>query len=1100
MSAPRSNCPVCTARLPPSGICVACELERALTAGAGEPGPPSTPPVEALPREFGEYHLVREIARGGMGVVYEARQVRAGRVVALKMISATAVSGLGTRQRFRIEAEAAARLDHPHIVTIHDVGEVGGTPFYSMRLVQGSDLAVRLVEGPLPARAAVDLMIPVARAVQHAHAHGILHRDLKPGNILLDAEGRPHLTDFGLAKVLRGDQDQPVTREIIGTPAYMAPEMTRANSTLTTASDVWALGAILYQCLTGRVPFPGESWIETFKGIANDEPAHPCPDDRQLGTIVLTCLRKDPDKRYRSAASLADDLERWRDRLPIQARPVSPAERLALFTRRHPAIAALSLVLLATVGVSAVLLTHEYRNKIQAKAEAERHSRDALSASLRAQTSERAARESLYFAQMGSAIRAREEGDFGLARRLLAGMEPALRGLEWRLLNHLCRGDDLPPEGARTGPFASFPQGDPPGAVAFRPDGSEIAVGLGANRVTFLHTQTAAPYRTLDLPPLPAPSLREPARLARHLRFSPDGRRFSYAIGDWLRVVETETGRQLLSLRHVQPQAEWLDNRRLLWGAGTWYSNPSEDNAVILEVDTLVSTPLAKGLSAPVAISGDRRRVALCRDLATLQVFDTADFNTPLVSIGNASLAVRLASLSFDGSSVGAYFGGGPLGGFRMGVYDVAGGAKLHELRQPAHIQALVMDPVSPAIHVASKDPSLRSHRYRLLWPSGASMYDDLAEWMFAQPVPFGGAFNPPARFLTRSALRGMFEYRLGHEHNLLDVAVDPVSKRLASLGADRTLRLWNPNPAAATLRRLADARIHPHVQEVAPSADGAWVLAGRVRPGLSLWKPGEGVVAHLSERLEPLACWPDGRQLVYRPRDGNCVLLRLDGTNLVETAAFAGLRPVPGFDQVRGARLLADGNTVVGAFPGVLFSIDTQARKAECTRDLVMRMGKANVQGFDVSPDGHWVVSTGLGISAQIRAVDDLGTLVAELRSGQDYDTAPAFSPDGQWVMVGNEDGTLRRWRVGSWKPEESDEPRVAHRGAITALCYSPDGSALLTSGGDDLRVWDVEPFRLRAVFPTGGPRHFLRFADRGNQLFHGGLGTPLEVWDAHR
>jgi serine/threonine-protein kinase len=319
------------------------------------PGPPSQPPTvpplptgadrnaltlalgptapAAPPRAFGDYELLAELGKGGMGVVYQARQVSLDRVVALKAILPGCLTGAEDLQRFRTEAEATARLRHPHIVNIHEVGEVGGQHYYSMDYIAGPGLAQRLAGGPLPGPEAARCVLAVARAIHYAHRQGILHRDLKPSNILLDADGEPHVTDFGLAKKI-GDSGQTRTGAVLGTPSYMAPEQAAGrNKEIGPAADIYGLGAVLYECLTGRPPFKSETPLETVRQVLDRDPAPPrllnAKVDRDLEVICLKCLEKDPRRRYASAEELAADLERFLQGEPISIRSFNVLDRLA---------------------------------------------------------------------------------------------------------------------------------------------------------------------------------------------------------------------------------------------------------------------------------------------------------------------------------------------------------------------------------------------------------------------------------------------------------------------------------------------------------------------------------------------------------------------------------------------------------------------------------------------------------------------------------------------------------------------------------------------------------------------------------------------------
>ena len=290
-----------------------------LPAGSFVPG------VTPLPASFDDYELLEEIGRGGMGIVYRARQKSLGRIVAVKMLLRRDLATAADLARFRSEAEAAARLDHPGIVSIFEVGECGGHPFYSMRYIEGTTLAKRLAEGPVPLRETAGLLAKVAEAVDAAHHRGVLHRDLKPSNILIDSAGEPHVSDFGLAKRIEQDQSMTHTGAILGTPCYMSPEQAAGSrGDVGPTSDVWSLGAILYQMLTGRPPFQAANAMDTLLAVLESDP--PVPRsldpgvDRDLELIALKSLQKPQDLRYASAAGLAADLRAFLAGEPVAAR------------------------------------------------------------------------------------------------------------------------------------------------------------------------------------------------------------------------------------------------------------------------------------------------------------------------------------------------------------------------------------------------------------------------------------------------------------------------------------------------------------------------------------------------------------------------------------------------------------------------------------------------------------------------------------------------------------------------------------------------------------------------------------------------------------
>src|SRR5205809_272623 len=345
----------------PKGLCPACVLETGLgslgdesVAGIDDPGHPT----EVL-MDFGDYELLEEIGRGGQGVVYRARQKSLNRTVALKVIRLGQWATQAHLKRFRREAEAAANLDHPCIVPIYEVGEREGSCYFSMKFIDGGQLDEVARRTPISIRNAAELIAKLACTVHYAHEHGILHRDIKPDNILLDAKGEPHLTDFGLARLVETESTVTRTMEVLGTPSYMAPEQAIGNNArVGRATDVYGLGAVLYQLLTGHPPFAGGTTFETVRLVLNTEPRNPRlwnpKVDRDLATICLKCLEKDPQRRYSSALALAEDLERWLKHEPIRAK------RSGFFTHgrkwvsrnRTTAVLASSLIVLtAAIGV-----------------------------------------------------------------------------------------------------------------------------------------------------------------------------------------------------------------------------------------------------------------------------------------------------------------------------------------------------------------------------------------------------------------------------------------------------------------------------------------------------------------------------------------------------------------------------------------------------------------------------------------------------------------------------------------------------------------------------------------------------------------------------
>jgi tRNA A-37 threonylcarbamoyl transferase component Bud32 len=366
------RCPQCSAELPvdaPEGLCPRCLLQQGIGEDSGTPCSRANDPTLAprtadsgrlMPgshvRYFGDYELLDEIARGGMGIVWKARQTSLKRDVALKMIRNGALAGSNEVARFLREAEAAANLQHPNIVAIHEIGEHGGQHYFSMDYVTGRDLGSLVKEGPLSPRSAARYVKIIAEAVHFAHQRGTLHRDLKPQNVLIDASDQPRITDFGLAKLMKDDSQLTQSGVVMGSPSYMPPEQASGRQgDVGPASDVYSLGAILYELLTGRPPFRGSTPMATLCAVLQEEPTAPrrlkadVPLD--LETICLKCLEKSPSARYPTARALAEELDRFLKGEPIQARPASAVRKTVSWARRHPgvlaAFAALVIVALA---------------------------------------------------------------------------------------------------------------------------------------------------------------------------------------------------------------------------------------------------------------------------------------------------------------------------------------------------------------------------------------------------------------------------------------------------------------------------------------------------------------------------------------------------------------------------------------------------------------------------------------------------------------------------------------------------------------------------------------------------------------------------------
>ena len=416
-------CPVCGGPVPDD-----LPIPTSETATLAPEGPVGARPAGRDWPTVAGYEILGELGRGGMGVVYKARQIGLNRLVALKMILSGDHAGEAERKRFMVEAEAAARLRHPNIVQIFEVGEAAGLPFFSLEFVDGGSLAGRLGGTPWRPRRSAGLIETLARAVHAAHRAGIVHRDLKPANVLLTAEGQPKITDFGLAKKLDAADGPTQTGAVVGTPSYMAPEQAGDRAgVIGPATDVYALGAILYESLTGRPPFRAATPLDTVLQVINDEPVPPrqlqSKIPRDIETICLKCLRKEPRKRYESAEALAEDLVRFLDGKPITARRVGRPERAWRWCRRNPGVAGLTAAVFLSLAAGAAVASWF---AVQARDEAQQVRDEAAKV-----------RRHLYDAQMSRVELAWEQNEREAVPPLLEAQRPErtdgvdLRGPEW---------------------------------------------------------------------------------------------------------------------------------------------------------------------------------------------------------------------------------------------------------------------------------------------------------------------------------------------------------------------------------------------------------------------------------------------------------------------------------------------------------------------------------------------------------------------------------------------------------------------------------------------------------------------------------------------
>ncbi|MCI0537275.1 MAG: serine/threonine protein kinase [Verrucomicrobiales bacterium] len=1042
------TCSRCGTHLPGmllGGLCETCLLRFSL--GVGEPLPLEDdaagrslfemldPSLPENARTFGDYELIEEIGAGGMGVVWKARQRSLNRFVAVKMIRAGQLAREEDVRRFYNEAEAAARLQHAGIVAIHEIGDVEGQHFFSMELVEGATLAQLARQTPLPPRRAAMIVERIARIIHYAHGRGVLHRDLKPSNILLEGDDQPRITDFGLAKVLESSADLSRTSSILGSPAYMAPEQAKGDlSKVGHAADIYALGAILYELLTGRPPFQAATAMAMLQKVIDKEPlplrvvnsAIPL----ELETICLKCLEKDPLRRYARAEELANELRRFLRDEPITARPVSTFEKGWRWCRRKPVIATLSasvaLLLLAFVIGAPIAIYRINQEKNRAEAEAA------------------AKRVQLYVSELKLAEEALTEGNLPLARQLLERQVPArgetndLRGWEWRYLMGKCRSDELATFCRTAYPIA---------AMRVAPNGKWLATADRNGNVALFDYAERKQIAFLSAFTQIAPqgSLFE----RRALAISPDSQMVAVGVGNDVALWNARTFEQGAILRGHSNYVMYL---AFSPDGGLLASGGRDGTARLWKLasttpDVIAVLPGTK-MVCSFAFSDDGVLLAFGVGEASVRLWDVSNPSAPreLPSLGGHTGTVHALDFA-PGSYTLASAGGNKIVIWELGPdYRPIAERMLRDSRGSQGIlDAIGFSPDGQMLASSGSDCNLR------LW--------DLS-----------GANRDPVKFQ-------------GHEADVNSVAFSP-DNRLISSSHDGTVKLWDISTAWSAKPKMSHGDFIYHIGF---SADSKWVASLAQSRDFKLWDTQtEKLIAKrivsqttgsfsLSPVTNLLALGEDVIRLLEIPSmaeltnfPGNSPVFTPDGSHLIyfhqQDRAFHYRNLVTHQEKVWRSdwtnviRIVISPNGKNFAGTGGehdprigLWSIDA------FDAGIHLAPHADQVWSLDFSPNGQWLASGSWDGTNRLWDLTRPGLPFTSIAVHVPEAWAVAFSPDSRTLATSGDDSTIKLWHFPSL--QQSGTLR-GHTATVSVLAFSPDGRYLASGGDGEIRLWHAPSF----------------------------------------
>jgi WD40 repeat protein len=1012
--------------------------------------------MHAVPGQIADYDILAEVGRGGMGVVYKARHRSLNRLVALKMVLAGEFASPAQEQRFRLEAELAARVQHPNIVQIYEIGSYQCRPFLALEWVEGGSLADRLDGQPWPPGEAASFLATLAHAIHMAHSEGVMHRDLKPANILLQTGGGgrktdqggpsrsgftadpasgllPKITDFGLARPIEGGVSLTQSGLLVGTPGYMAPEQAGGSgrrALVGPAADIYALGVILYQLLTGQLPFQADSTLEVLRAVTSDEPVRPSRLQprlpRDLEAITLHCLEKEPSRRYPSALALAEDLERFREGKQVAARPVGAGARLARACRRRPMVALLLGLLTASLfgGLAGVTwmwrkaesnLREADRQRVEAnqhRVAAEAAQSRARDEASRAYSAEQEMRRQWYAASSNLMQAAWDTGQVGRLRALLAETEAYPdRGFEWYYWQRLCHLDQHTLIGHRS----------EVSSVSWSTDGARLATGSADGTAK---VWDAAGGRVLL-------TLKGHTGPVRSVSWSADGARLATGSADGTaKVWDAAGGQVLLTLKGHTYQitsVSWsADGARLATGsadgtAKVWDAAGGRE---------LLTLKRHTGPVRSVSWSADGVRLATGSADGTAKVWDAADGRELLTLNGHTNSVVSV-SWSADGARLATGSSDGT-----AKVWDAAGGRELFTLKgHPGMVRSVSWSPDGARLATGSSDGTakvwdaaggrelhtLRGHTH---WLHSVSWSADGARLAT-------GSVDGTAK-VWDAAGGGEMRTLKGHTDPIRSVSWSADGARLATGSADGTAKVWD---AAGGQVRLTLKGHTNQITSVSWSADGARLATGSEDDTAKVWDAAGGRVL-LTLKGHTGGVWsvswsPDGARLATGSEDGTAkvwdaaggrVLLTLKGhTNSVASVSWSP-------DGARLATGSEDGTAKVWDAAGTA-AVQQWACQDRAVQDLLVSndFRGPQAQGFLQT----WLLLAPLPF-------DSGETGAQALDRPQLHDEASLRPRPGERVTIGG-----RPWR---WQEHRSPKAvvdfnavlgRVEERSVAYAVCY---------------------------------------------------------------